>query len=171
MYRQYSDEEASRLATKLAACLSEIAAQRVILAAIKLKQLILKYDPDQPRVPASNPDGGQWTDTGGSDDGYVLLAEAETGRRTDAGSGLGRRRQMPSFDKLWASYPRPTQGEPHAHPSSDTYARNQCAIRLSVALQKSGWDFSDYDTGPVTSVSCTSTLTFRPHARTWSSPP
>lgn len=25
-----------------------------------------KYRPDQPRVPAGNPDGGQWTDEGGS---------------------------------------------------------------------------------------------------------
>lgn len=24
-----------------------------------------KYDPDQPRVPAGNPGGGQWTDSGG----------------------------------------------------------------------------------------------------------
>src|SRR5680860_1535596 len=25
----------------------------------------VKYDPNQPRVPAGNPDGGQWTDAGG----------------------------------------------------------------------------------------------------------
>jgi len=28
-----------------------------------------KFDPNQPRVPAGNPDGGQWTDAGGSDFG------------------------------------------------------------------------------------------------------
>lgn len=28
--------------------------------------LELRYIPDQPRVPAGNPDGGQWTDVGGS---------------------------------------------------------------------------------------------------------
>lgn len=35
-----------------------------------LKQRRLKYNPDQPRVPAGSPDGGQWTD-GGSTDGPV----------------------------------------------------------------------------------------------------
>jgi len=29
-----------------------------------------KYSPDQPRVPAGNPDGGQWTDGGGSGSGH-----------------------------------------------------------------------------------------------------
>jgi len=32
--------------------------------------LLLKYDPNQPRVPTGNSDGGQWTDTGGSGSGY-----------------------------------------------------------------------------------------------------
>ena len=38
-------------------------------AEAKLKELAraveTKYDPNQPRVPAGNPDGGQWTDAGG----------------------------------------------------------------------------------------------------------
>ena len=39
----------------------------------------------------------------------------------------------------------------HQHPSSDSYAKNQCAIRLGYCLQESGVDMSNYDTGPVTS--------------------
>jgi hypothetical protein len=35
------------------------------LAAAK-RNYARKYDPDQPRVPAGNPDGGQWTNGGGS---------------------------------------------------------------------------------------------------------
>src|SRR6185437_6810331 len=31
--------------------------------------LARKYSPDQPRVPAGNPDGGQWTDGGGDGGG------------------------------------------------------------------------------------------------------
>ena len=31
-----------------------------------LRDAVYKYDPNQPRVPAGNPDGGQWTDEGGS---------------------------------------------------------------------------------------------------------
>jgi hypothetical protein len=34
---------------------------RFLLAAVRLQQIILKYRPDQPRVPAGNPRGGQWT--------------------------------------------------------------------------------------------------------------
>jgi hypothetical protein len=37
---------------------------------VKLSRLRLAlgaYDPTQPRVPAGNPDGGQWTDGGGAD--------------------------------------------------------------------------------------------------------
>jgi hypothetical protein len=33
---------------------------------LALRRLRHKYSPDQPRVPAGNPDGGQWTDGGGS---------------------------------------------------------------------------------------------------------
>jgi hypothetical protein len=29
------------------------------------RRIVRKYSPDQPRVPAGNPDGGQWTDGGG----------------------------------------------------------------------------------------------------------
>jgi hypothetical protein len=31
-----------------------------------LRDALQKYDPNQPRVPAGNPDGGQWTDGGGT---------------------------------------------------------------------------------------------------------
>lgn len=42
------------------------------------------------------------------------------------------------YSKLSACYPGVDQ------PSKDGYA-NQCAIRLSLAMQCAGWDFSDYD--------------------------
>src|SRR3712207_6683082 len=36
------------------------------LALLKLRRALWrKYRPDQPRVPAGNPDGGQWTSEGG----------------------------------------------------------------------------------------------------------
>ncbi len=57
----------------------------------------LKYSPDQPRVPAGDPDGGQWTDGGGGgevgsafNDGRVQVAQA-TGSR-----GGGRVRVSPT---------------------------------------------------------------------------
>lgn len=45
-----------------------LAALRVELALLRFKQLNNKagFNPDQPRVPASNPDGGQWTSEGGA---------------------------------------------------------------------------------------------------------
>jgi hypothetical protein len=40
-----------------------------------LVRLLKAYNPDQPRVPAGNPDGGQWTGAnGGADAGFVQLA-------------------------------------------------------------------------------------------------
>jgi len=36
----------------------------------------LKYSPDQPRVPAGNPDGGQWTSEEGSTDVNAILGRA-----------------------------------------------------------------------------------------------
>lgn len=46
------------------------------------------YDPNQPRVPEGNGDGGQWTDGGGggaSSSGRVRVAQADTGTLNDAG--------------------------------------------------------------------------------------
>jgi Bacterial CdiA-CT RNAse A domain len=45
---------------------SDIAALRMELTFIKLQHALrTKYDPNQSRVPAGNPDGGQWTSEGG----------------------------------------------------------------------------------------------------------
>lgn len=47
----------------------ELASIEVGLALLKLERaLARKYRPDQPRVPAGSPDGGEWTSGGGSDD-------------------------------------------------------------------------------------------------------
>ena len=57
---------------------------------------------------------------------------------------------MSSFSKLWKNYPPDNADGSHAAPSSDSYAKNQCAIRLSVSLEKSGFNLSGY-TDPLTS--------------------
>lgn len=44
---------------------TDFAALKVKWAGMKFAALAVKYDPNQPRVPAGNPDGGQWTGTGG----------------------------------------------------------------------------------------------------------
>ncbi len=56
-----------------------VAADEVLRRLEVLKEVCAKYDPNQPRVPAGNPDGGQWTSTGsrsggdaGHDDGRIL---------------------------------------------------------------------------------------------------
>lgn len=58
------------------------------------------------------------------------------------------RRKFPAFSEIWKNYPKDVNNK-HAHPSRDGYA-NQCAIRLGVALMKSGVDFTNYSE-PVTS--------------------
>lgn len=46
----------------------ELAATGVMLHAIRLRMLVRKanFDPNQPRVPRGNPDGGEWMDGGHS---------------------------------------------------------------------------------------------------------
>ena len=58
--------EAERKERELARLRCEHAAIRVSTALIRLQRALQrKYRPDQPRVPAGNPDGGQWTSEGG----------------------------------------------------------------------------------------------------------
>lgn len=42
----------------------KLATARVTMGLIRLGDLIAKFDPNQPRVPAGNPDGGRWTSSG-----------------------------------------------------------------------------------------------------------
>ena len=48
---------------------------------------LVKYSPDQPRVPFGSSDGGQWTDGGGggASSGGVRVAQARTGTMNDVG--------------------------------------------------------------------------------------
>jgi hypothetical protein len=50
---------------ELARLRHERASLRLDLALLKLRHALRKYNPNQPRVPAGNPDGGRWTDGGG----------------------------------------------------------------------------------------------------------
>jgi hypothetical protein len=50
---------------------------------LALRRFQEKYSPDQPRVPAGNSDGGQWTDGGGSGAGRG------SGRPSGSGRGIG----------------------------------------------------------------------------------
>ena len=79
-----------------------------------------------------------------SDDRSITCTTCEDGL------GLEGAKEFPSFSKLWSNYPPDNADGTHAHPSRDDY-QNQCAIRLGFALQKSGVDFSKYQTGPLTS--------------------
>jgi hypothetical protein len=46
--------------------LTRLLDMKSILEALKREYYARKYDPNQPRVPAGNPDGGQWTNGSGS---------------------------------------------------------------------------------------------------------
>jgi hypothetical protein len=68
------------LTTKLLQMRCETAAMQLELALLRLR-LALKagFDPNQPRVPAGRPEGGQWTRIGGSavGEGTTRLAQAD----------------------------------------------------------------------------------------------
>lgn len=61
MTRFIFQETPPDLLAKAAPLYAELAALRMQRALVILAR---KYNPDQPRVPAGNPDGGRWTDTG-----------------------------------------------------------------------------------------------------------
>jgi hypothetical protein len=56
----------TRFRTQLRTALAEL---HVYVAGERLRRLLWKYRPDQPRVPAGVPEGGQWTE-----DGTIRLA-------------------------------------------------------------------------------------------------
>jgi hypothetical protein len=60
---------------ELAAYRSELLDAKALVAELKwqlaLRCFARKYNPDQPRVPAGNPDGGQWTSEGGAEFQFV----------------------------------------------------------------------------------------------------
>jgi hypothetical protein len=75
-----------------------------------LSTLDNKYDPNQPRVPAGNSDGGQWTDTGGS------------------GGGIGVSPQGNLPDSIAPTDYRPTAGQSTCDISwQQRHARRQCS--------------------------------------------
>ena len=55
-----------------------LAGLRFELALVRYGLLLRKanFNPDQPRVPSGNPDGGQWTDGGGGTSGGTELSDA-----------------------------------------------------------------------------------------------
>lgn len=53
------------------------------------------------------------------------------------------KQEFAKFKELWNEYPKGTNGR-NARPSSDSYAINQCAIRVGVALDGSGMDMTGY---------------------------
>jgi len=67
----------------------EVLALRHELAKLKLelelRRFRRKYSPDQPRVPAGNPDGGQWTDGSGGNVARVSTGDRGGGREADVG--------------------------------------------------------------------------------------
>jgi hypothetical protein len=97
----------------------------------KLKQLAraveIKYDSNQPRIPAGNPGGGQWTETGaGSGAGDVQSIVAFAKQKRVAGSPLSYQRCP---DLCYSLLERPR------HPKSDrnTWDFHKC---MNACLQR-----------------------------------
>jgi hypothetical protein len=65
------------LAVELKRLRSELAQLRFDLELRKLAAYARKYSPNQPRVPAGNPDGGQWMREGNTLDSSSLAASAQ----------------------------------------------------------------------------------------------
>lgn len=99
-------EEAGRRArARLRRMRSLLWAQVVEAKLLDLERALkANFDPNQPRVPAGNPDGGQWTDAGGS-------GGRTSDQRVAQASRSGRRRGSDADARLRNSpvvmWPRP----------------------------------------------------------------
>lgn len=104
------------LSARARALACRIAGARMMAAFARFQALAEKagFNPDQPRVPAGNPDGGQWTGSDG----------ATGGRQPGIGDNGG-----PSLDP----------SEPRKEPSKDKASRTQAAKALArQALRRAG---------------------------------
>jgi len=63
---------------------ADLALLRLELAHARYERLLRKYDPNQPRVPAGNSDGGQWTSYGGSGSSTVRSSTRQQSLDNDA---------------------------------------------------------------------------------------
>ena len=93
-----ADEARARAAAEQDEFEREVLRLRHELAKIRLdyelRRFQQKYSPDQPRVPAGNPDGGQWTDGGGGgagrDHGVAAQTLSEVNDSTKPGDDAAR---------------------------------------------------------------------------------
>lgn len=60
------------------------------------------FDPNEPRVPAGSPDGGQWTSDGGSD---ASEAEGSNGKNPPSPGGGGSEPRNATGERVWERFP------------------------------------------------------------------
>ena len=94
--RQRAEEEAKLVARRKAEAAEQEEMRETLLwlrrelaevkFALAMRRIAHKYDPDQPRVPAGDPKGGQWTKEGGGDAGK----DGDDGSLTTEPAGLRR---------------------------------------------------------------------------------
>ncbi len=113
------------------------------------RDLRLKYDPNQPRIPAGRNNGGEWTDGGGSGAGRVSAPlprrnPLQRGRHADNWWDDGRSRstapaQPPRYlpddlrDSLKPIYPRPTAGQYVAEQARESITVENLAMTVAAA--------------------------------------
>lgn len=112
------------------------------------RDLRLKYDPQQPRVPAGRSNGGEWTDGGGGGTGRVSAPlprrnPLQRSRRADNWWDNGRNRNtapdqpprnLPDGlrDSLKPLYPKPPAGRYFAEQARDNITPENLAIAVSA---------------------------------------
>jgi hypothetical protein len=109
---------------------SEVAAAEFLASAERLSRLLkANFNPNQPRVPAGNPDGGQWTSTGGS-----TSASSRAGAG-DGPSGTGEPLKITIRPRAREDGKRPPELPP-AIPSVRPATRR---LEHRIARQTIGW--------------------------------
>ena len=90
------------------------------------EDILRRYHPDQPRVPAGNPDGGQWTDGGG-------------------GSWPASNDRL-SPTKI--DFPEPSRGSPQASSQTCAHSKARRIVRRGAGPHLVAKPFASYSTAP-----------------------
>lgn len=99
---------------------------------LAFRRIFRKYDPNQPRVPAGNPDGGQWTSDAGKDGSTPGL------RSNSASDELSASRRVPGSRARGHHYvPKAVYKHLPLSPEARKVFREESTGRLSA--QRHGW--------------------------------
>lgn len=122
-----------RTTSEIPSLRGRLAAVRLDVALFRLHRALQKYDPGQPRVPAGQPTGGQWTGGGGSAELSASRRRIGGGRYPSASPGQQARLAASQIQAERAIH-RVREVDPRWRPSPSAYETIEGEIAANEAI-------------------------------------